>query len=61
MVLLIQLFNTLGQQLGFKPIAKNGDKYSYNIDMSATASGVYIIKMGAQESGSYKTAKIIVK
>ncbi|MBV1922952.1 MAG: T9SS type A sorting domain-containing protein [Flavobacteriaceae bacterium] len=57
----IAIYNTLGQQLGFKPIAKNGDRYSYNIDMSATASGVYLIKMGAQESGAYKSAKIIVK
>ncbi|MFT6687598.1 MAG: hypothetical protein ACJAX7_000597 [Saprospiraceae bacterium] len=57
----IAIYNTLGQQLGFKPVAKSGDRYQYNIDMSSVASGVYLIKMGAQESGSYKTTKIVVR
>ncbi len=57
----IGVFNLLGQQLAFNNLAKHGDSYIYNLDMSYASAGVYLIKIGDQKSNAYKTAKIIVR
>jgi hypothetical protein len=55
------IYNTLGQQLGFKNLNRSGNSYNLNLDMSAAASGVYLIKVGGQYNSTFKTARIIVK
>ncbi len=55
------IYNLLGQQLGFKLIPKVDNTYRLNLNMSHTASGVYLIKVGGQTTTSFKTARIIVK
>ena len=57
----ITIFNMLGQKLAFNNLRKEGDRYSYQLDMSYATTGIYLIKMGDQASNTYKTAKIIVK
>jgi hypothetical protein len=54
------IYNTLGQQLGFKNLNRSGNSYNLNLDMSVAASGVYLIKVGGQFNSTYKTARIIV-
>ncbi len=55
------VYNMLGQQLGYKTISKIGNSYSMNLNMSHANSGVYLIKIGGQETNSFKTGRIIVK
>jgi GEVED domain/CARDB len=55
------IYNLLGQQLGFKLIPKVDNIYRLNLNMSHTASGVYLLKVGGQTATSFKTARIIVK
>lgn len=57
----IRILNTLGQTVAFNNLEKEGDRFTYDLDMSYAASGVYLIQMGDQGSNSYKTAKIIVR
>jgi len=57
----IAIYNTLGQTVAFNNLSKQGDRYSYSLDMSYASAGVYIIKVGDQRSDAYKTARIIVK
>ncbi|WP_299682211.1 GEVED domain-containing protein [uncultured Dokdonia sp.] len=59
--LFIAVFNTLGQQLTYKPVAKRNSGFGMTLDMSAMASGVYIIRLGSENPSTFKTAKIIVK
>ncbi len=59
--LFIAVYNTLGQQLKYKPIAKTSTGFGMTLDMSAMASGVYIIRLGSQNPQTYRTARIIVK
>ncbi len=55
------VFNALGQQVAYNNIEKKGNTYTYTLDMSYAAAGVYLINMGDQKSNIYQTAKIIVK
>lgn len=57
----IGVYNVLGQTLAFNNLQKQGDSYTYHLDMSYANSGVYFIKMGDQSSKTYRNAKIIVK
>jgi len=57
----IGIYNTLGQQLKFKNVAKDGDVYRVNLDMSVAQAGVYFIKMGSQGAFKSVSTKIIVK
>ncbi len=59
--LFIAVFNTLGQQLTYKPIARRNNGFGMTLDLSAMASGVYIIRLGSQNPQTFKTAKIIVQ
>lgn len=51
----------LGQKLAFNFLEKQGDRYSYKLDMSYAAAGIYLVKIGDPTSKTYKKAKIIVK
>ncbi len=55
------VYNMLGQQLGFKLIPKVGNSYTMNLNMSHANSGVYLVKVGGQDTSSFKTGRIIVK
>lgn len=56
------VYNVLGQELGFnKAVPKVDGSFRLNLDMSKSASGMYLIRMGGQQTTSYKTARIIVK
>ncbi len=57
----IAIYNVLGQTLAFNNIEKEGNSYNYHLDMSYADAGVYFIKIGDRNSGTFKTAKIIVK
>ena len=57
----IAIYNISGQKLAFNYLEKQGDRYNYKLDMSYTAAGIYLVKMGDPTSKTYKTAKIIVK
>ncbi len=57
----IAITNILGQTLAFNNLEKEGNSYNYKLDMSYADAGVYFIKMGDNNSKTYKTAKIIVK
>ena len=60
-VMFIAVYNTLGQQLTYKPIAQVDGGYRMNLDMSAMASGVYLVRLGSRDPQTFKTAKIIVQ
>jgi hypothetical protein len=56
------IYNMLGQQLGVKTTNRNDDNgYRFTLDMSSAASGIYIIKVGALGSTTFKSEKILVK
>lgn len=55
------VYNTLGQQLTYKPIAQTATGYRINLDMSAVAAGVYVVRLGSSNPSTFKTAKLIVK
>lgn len=57
----IAIYDVLGRTLAFNNLQKEGASYNYDLDMSYAASGVYLIKIGDQASGTFKSAKIIVK
>jgi hypothetical protein len=54
------VYDISGKILVFNNIYKESDKYIYDLDMSYSASGIYLVKMGNSELG-YKFGKIIVK
>lgn len=55
------VFNTLGQQLTYKPVAQSANGHRINLDMSAMATGVYVVRLGSRDPKTFKTAKIIVQ
>ena len=57
----VALYNMLGQQLGFKLAQKIGNSYKMSLNLSNVTSGVYLVKVGGQETTSFKTGRIIVK
>ena len=55
------VYDINGKIIVFNNIEKtNNSSFIYNLDMSYTSAGVYLIKMGNATVG-YKTARIIVK
>ena len=40
---------------------KMGDSFKAKLDMGEVASGVYLVRIGGQNTKSFKTARIIVK
>ena len=59
--LFMAVYNTLGQQLTYKPVAQDGGGFRINLDMSAVAAGVYLVRLGSTNPKTFKTAKIIVQ
>jgi hypothetical protein len=57
----IAVYNSLGQLLKYKPVARNGNSFNLTLNMNATSSGVYFVKMISMNENSAKTAKIIVE
>jgi hypothetical protein len=55
------VYDISGKTIVFNNIDKfDGNTYIYNLDMSHTSAGIYMIKMGNSTIG-YKTGRIIVK
>jgi hypothetical protein len=57
----ISVFNTLGQRLAYNNLRKEGNLYTYDLDMSYAASGVYIVQFTDIDGGSKLVEKIIVE
>ncbi|MEM1001652.1 MAG: GEVED domain-containing protein [Bacteroidota bacterium] len=58
--LTLNLYNMLGQQVVFNVIEKNiAGQFTYNLDMSYAAGGIYILKVG--RGNSFQSTKIIVE
>ncbi len=57
----IAVHNTLGQQLKYKRVQREGNTFRVALDMSNVASGVYFVKMMTLGSSRFKTEKILVK
>ncbi len=56
------IYNILGQEVGFvKRVPFIDNTYRLNIDMTSMSSGVYLVRIGGQETTTYKSARIIVK
>ena len=57
----VAIYNMLGQQLGFKIAQNDGGTYKMNLNLSNAATGVYLVRVGGQNTTSYKTGRVIVK
>lgn len=55
------VYNLLGQQLKYKPVARRGDGFGFTLDMSQMPTGVYLVRLGTNNAKRYDTAKIIVQ
>jgi hypothetical protein len=55
----LSVFNILGQRLTYYRLEHNGQGYSYDLDMSYAAQGVYLVKVGNDELGKVK--RIVVE
>jgi hypothetical protein len=58
--IIFKVYNVTGQSLISKKVSYRDGKYTYNLDMSYAATGVYMVRMGNNTIG-YKVGKIIVK
>jgi hypothetical protein len=52
--LLFEVYDIFGKKIVHHIIEKNNGSYTYPLDMSYTASGVYIIRMGNDSMGKVK-------
>ena len=57
----VAIYNMLGQQLGFKLAQNDGGIYRMNLNLSSATAGVYVVKVGGQNTTTYKTGRVIVK
>jgi hypothetical protein len=57
----VAIYNMLGQQLGFKLAQNEGGTYRINLNLSNAATGVYLVRVGGQNTTTYKTGRVIVK
>lgn len=55
----LNVYSLLGQKLLWKTMENEGGEYSYNLDMSYAASGVYLIRLGTDALGV--TKRILVE
>lgn len=55
------IYNMLGQQLGIKYLDKAENVYKVRLNLSAMASGIYLVRVGGQDTKSFKTGKLIVQ
>lgn len=58
-ILSFRVYTMLGKQIVFNNISKEGNKYTYDLDMSYAPTGLYVIKMG--NSTNFKSVKLLVK
>lgn len=59
--LYLAIYNLLGQQLTYKPMGRDNNIHTMEIDMSAAATGVYLLRVGGLQTRSFKSTKIIVE
>ena len=57
----VAIYNMLGQQLGFKFAQNENGTYKMNLNLSSAATGVYLVRVGGQNTTTYKTGRVIVK
>ena len=57
----VAIYNMLGQQLGFKFAQNESGTYKMNLNLSSAATGVYLVRVGGQNTTTYKTGRVIVK
>lgn len=57
----LRVYNMLGQEIVYFNMPKEGDRYSYNLDMTYVSAGVYIVQIGALDGSSIRTQKLVVK
>ncbi|MEX2349448.1 MAG: T9SS type A sorting domain-containing protein [Flavobacteriaceae bacterium] len=55
----LQLYNVQGQVIVYNLLEDNNGNYSYDLDMSYAASGVYLVRIGTDSQGLVK--RLIVK
>jgi subtilisin-like proprotein convertase family protein len=55
----LNVYSMIGQKLLWKTMKNEGGSYTYNLDMSYAASGVYLIRLGNSTSGT--TQRILVE
>ncbi len=58
-LLSFRVYDMLGKLVVFNNISKEGNKYSYSLDMSYASPGLYIVKMGGKSN--FKSVKLLVK
>ena len=56
----VGVYNGLGQQIGFRLLSKDNNTYTLKLNMTQAASGMYILKVGGQNTTSYKVGRILV-
>lgn len=57
----ITVFDMLGKRLVYNNLIREGSTYTYNLDMSFVASGIYIVKFIDIDGGSSIVEKIVVE
>ncbi len=57
----LRVYNMLGQEIVYYNMTKEGDRYTYNLDMNYVAAGVYIVQVGTMDGTSMRTQKLLVK
>lgn len=57
-ILSFRVYDVLGRTIVFNNIKKEGDKYTYDLDLSYASKGTYFVKIGGKKN--YKEYKIIV-
>ncbi|MFZ6052030.1 GEVED domain-containing protein [Halocola ammonii] len=55
----ISVHNVMGQQVVQNWVEKNGNEYTYTLDMSYAAAGAYLIRLGNEKGG--KVTRIVVE
>jgi subtilisin-like proprotein convertase family protein len=55
----LNIYSIIGQKLLWKTMKNEGGMYTYNLDMSYAASGIYLIRLGNNNSGT--TQRILVE
>ncbi|NRA12906.1 MAG: T9SS type A sorting domain-containing protein, partial [Crocinitomicaceae bacterium] len=60
-IISIAIYNINGQVVAYNNLKKEGEGYNYHLDMSYSAAGVYLIKMGNLSNGALKMERIVVE
>ncbi|EAQ39445.1 hypothetical protein MED134_08141 [Dokdonia sp. MED134] len=57
----LRVYNMLGQEVLYYNMTKEGDRYTYSLDMNYVSKGVYIVQVGTLDGTSMRTQKLVVK